>query len=121
VSPEAVALGRDLVERAGPAVAARCRIEVADLDHGLPAGPPVDVVLCHLFDAPALDGALVERLAPGGLLAVAVLSEVGAAPGRFRVAPGELLARIGGDERLTVLDHTESAGVARLLARRASP
>jgi protein-L-isoaspartate O-methyltransferase len=116
VSPEAVGLARDLVERAG--VPTRCRIEVADLDDGLPPGPPADVVLCHLFNAPAIDEALVARLVPGGLLAVAVLSEVGAAPGRFRAGPGELLDRFGSVGALTLIDHTEAAGVARLLAFR---
>ena len=116
VSPEAVGLARDLAGRAG--LEDRCRFEVADLDDGIPLGPPADLVLCHLFDAPALDDALVARLASGGLLALAVLSEVGGAPGRFRVGRGDLLVRFGADERLTVLDHTEVAGVARLLARR---
>ena len=102
-------------------MADRCRFEVADLDDGLPPGPPVDVVLCHLFNAPHLDEEVVARLAPGGLLAVAVLSEVGAAPGRFRARPGELLDRFGGRDGLELLDHREADGVARLLARRTAP
>jgi len=65
---------------------------VTDFDDGLPAGPPVDVVLCHKFRDPRLYRPIIERLAPGGLLAIAVLSEVGAAPGRFRAVPGELAA-----------------------------
>lgn len=116
VSPEAVALASDLVERAG--VAERCRMEVGDLDEGLPPGPAVDVVLCHLFDAPLLDDALVGRLRPGGLLAVAVLSEVGGGRGRFRAPRGQLLERFTADARLELLDHHEADGVARILARR---
>ena len=119
VSPVAVGLGRRLVEELG--VTGSCRFEVVDLDAGLPPGPPVDVVLCHLFTDPSLDRALVERLRPGGFLAVAVLSEVGAAPGRFRAAPGELVARFAGVEDLVVLDAAEAGGVARLLARRGRP
>ena len=116
VSPTAVGLAADLLEGAG--VTDRCRVEIADLDDGLPPGPPVDVLLCHLFNAPHLDVAVVDRLRPGGLLAVAVLSEVDAAPGRFRVPPGELLERFGASGALEVLDAAEADGVARLLARR---
>lgn len=91
----------------------RCRFEVADLDEGLPPGDPVDLILCHLFRDPSLDGALVERLAPGGTLAVAALSEVGATPGRFRAVPGELLAAFGD---LEVVEHGEGDGLAWLVA-----
>ena len=38
---------------------------------------------------------MIDRLARGGLLAVAVLSEVGPGPGPFRVRPGELLDAFG--------------------------
>jgi len=106
-----------LADRAG--LSDRCRFEVVDLDDGLPSGPPVDLLLCHLFDAPELDEAMVERLAPGGTLAVAVLSEVGGVAGRYRVGPGALLERFGARPDLQVLDHREADGVARLLARRA--
>ena len=114
VSPMAVALATDLASRVG--VTDRCRIEAADLDDGLPSGRPADVVLCHLFNAPHLDGDVIAHLAPGGLLAVAVLSEVGASPGRFRARPGELLDRFGRRDGLELLDHREADGVARLLA-----
>jgi len=116
VSPVAVGRAGDLAARAG--VADRCHVEVHDLDAGLPDGPAVDVALCHLFDAPTLDEDLVARLAPGGVLAVAVLSEVGGVPGRFRVRPGALLARFGSRPGLQVVDHHEGDGLARLLARR---
>lgn len=113
VSAVAVAQARDLAADAG--VAGRCRFDVADLDGGLPPGPPIDVLLCHLFRDPRLDAALGDRLAPGGLLAVAALSEVGAGPGRFRARPGELPAAFPG---LTVIAAGEGDGVAWLLARR---
>ena len=116
VSGEAVGRARDLASAAG--VADRCQVVRGDLDEGLPAGPVVDVLVCHLFDAPHLDDELVARLGTGGLLAVAVLSEVGGRPGRFRVAPGALLARFGDRPELEVLDHREADGVARILARR---
>ncbi len=85
VSPVAVGLARDLARRRG--VGDRCRFDVVDLDDGLPEGPPVDVVLCHFFRDPRLDRAIIERLAPGGLLAIAVCSEVDVGPGPFRAGP----------------------------------
>jgi SAM-dependent methyltransferase len=112
ISPVAISQARDLGRRAG--VDDRCRFEVADLDDGLPAGPPVDVILCHKFRDRRLDQAIIERLAPGGLLAIAVLSEVGAATGPFRAAPGELRAAFAG---LNQVAAGEGEGGAWLLAR----
>lgn len=57
----------------------------------------------------------MERLAPGGLLAVAVLSEVGVGLGEFRARPGELRESFG---KLEILDQGEGDGMARILARR---
>ncbi|OBI18539.1 MULTISPECIES: bifunctional 2-polyprenyl-6-hydroxyphenol methylase/3-demethylubiquinol 3-O-methyltransferase UbiG [unclassified Mycobacterium] len=114
VSPVAVVQARELAERAG--VSDRCRFEVVDLDDGLPPGPPADVILCHRFRDRRLDRAIIERLAPGGLLAIAVLSEVGAAPGPFRAAAGELPAAFGD---LDLLASGEGDGQAWLLARAA--
>jgi SAM-dependent methyltransferase len=112
ISPVAIGHARDLARRSG--VGDRCRFEVADLDDGLPAGPRVDVILCHKFRDRRLDRAISERLAPGGLLAMAVLSEVGAAPGPFRAAPGELSAAFA---ELHLLASGEGQGYAWLLAR----
>lgn len=91
-------------------LADRCRFVVADLDHGLPDTPPVDLVMCHRFRDPALYDPMLHRLVVGGMLAVAVLSEVGSAPGRFRAEPGELRQAFG--ERLDVLVDREGAGTA---------
>lgn len=96
-------------------VADRCRFEAVDLDRGLPPGPPVDVVVCHLFLDERLDRALVARLKPGGLLAVAALSEVGATPGRYRVAPGALIHAFAD---LEIVAAGEGSGTAWLLSRR---
>jgi SAM-dependent methyltransferase len=112
VSPVAIDQARDLARRGG--VDDRCRFDVADLDDGLPAGPPVDVILCHKFRDRRLGRAIIERLAPGGLLAIAVLSEVGAAPGPFRAAPGELAAAFAGLDQVAA---GEGEGRAWLLAR----
>lgn len=113
VSPVAIAQATEAAAVAG--VAARCRFAVWDLDAGLPAGPPADVVVCHRFRDARLDRAIVARLAPGGLLAVVALSEVGAAPGRFRVAPGALRAAFAD---LDLVAAGEGDGEAWLLARR---
>ncbi len=112
VSPVAVGLARDLARRRG--VGDRCRFDVVDLDDGLPEGPPVDVVLCHFFRDPRLDRAIIERLAPGGLLAIAVCSEVDVGPGPFRAGPGELHAAFSD---LAVVAEAERSGEAWLLAR----
>jgi SAM-dependent methyltransferase len=104
--------------RAGAAqwqVADRCRFDVVDLDHGLPPGPPVDVVTCHRFWAPELHDAVIDRLESGGLLAISVLSEVDAAPGRYRAAPGALVAAFGDLEQV---GSGEGSGIAWLLARK---
>lgn len=113
VSAVAVDQAREVARLAG--VGDRCRFEVFDLDDGLPPGPPVDVILCHKFRDRRLDAAIIERLAPGGLLAIAALSEVGAAPGQFRATPGELAAAFA---ELEQLDAGEGGGQAWLLARR---
>lgn len=113
VSPVAVAQAGELALAGG--VAPRCRFVIADLDTGLPAGPPADVVVCHRFRDARLDGEIVARLAPGGLLAISALSAVGASPGPFRVEPGELV------RAFTVLEPIaagEGDGQAWLLARR---
>lgn len=113
VSPVAISHARELAQRA--AVGNRCRFDVVDFDEGLPPGTPVDVILCCKFRDSRLDRAIVERLAPGGLLAIAALSEVGAGPGPFRAAAGELPAAFAG---LDLLGAGEGGGQAWLLARR---
>jgi SAM-dependent methyltransferase len=112
VSPRAIERARELAADNG--VGRRCRFEVADLDDGLPPGPPADVIVCHKFRDRRLDTAIVERLAPGGLLAVSALSEVGARPGPFRMAAGELRTAFAALEHLA---EGEGDGEAWLLAR----
>jgi SAM-dependent methyltransferase len=112
VSPVAIGHARDLARRSG--IGGRCRFDVVDLDHGLPQGPPVEVILCHKFRDRRLDRAIVQRLAPGGLLAITALGEVGAASGLFRVGPGELRAAFA---ELDLIAASEGQGEAWLLAR----
>lgn len=112
-SPVAIGHAAALATSAG--VADRCRFDVVDLDDGLPHGGFVDVVLCHMFRDPELDHALVERLRPGGVLAVATLSEVGADPGPFSARAGELRDAFG---HMAVLCEGEGDGHAWIIARR---
>ncbi len=116
VSPVAVDQARELARLAG--VAVQCRFDVVDLDDGLPPGPPADVIVCHKFRARTLDPDLVARLAPGGLLAISALSEVGAVPGPFRAEPGELRTAFSG---LEIVDAGEGGGEAWLLGRSRRP
>ena len=117
ISPVAIGQARELARRSG--IADRCRFDVFDLDDGLPIGllsdwPDADVILCHKFRDRRLDQAIIERLAPGGLLAIAALSEVDAAPGPFRARPGELTAAFA---ELELVAAGEGQGYAWLLAR----
>jgi SAM-dependent methyltransferase len=116
VSPVAIERARKLA--ADNEIGWRCQFEVVDLDDGLPAGPPADVIICHKFRDRRLDAAIVDRLAPGGLLAISALSEVGAEPGPFRVAAGELPAAFAGVKQLSA---GEGGGEAWLLARKEEP
>ena len=113
ISSVAIDLARELASLS--AVSERCRFEVWDLDDGLPPGPPVDLLVCHMYREPRLDRELIQRLVPHGLLAITSLSEVGAGPGPFRTAPGEL--REAFDE-LEALAEDEGDGVAWMLGRR---
>jgi 2-polyprenyl-3-methyl-5-hydroxy-6-metoxy-1,4-benzoquinol methylase len=113
ISSVAISHARDLARRSG--VDERCRFAVVDLDEGLPPGAPADVILCHKFRDRRLDRGIVERLTPGGLLAIAVLSEVDASPGPFRAAAGELPAAFAD---LNPIAAGEANGCAWLLAQR---
>lgn len=114
----AVDVSQRAIEHARALAEQRCvsvRFDAVDLDAGLPSGDPAEVVLCHKFRDPDLYSQMADRLKPGGLLAICVLSEVGAAPGRFRAVPGELRAAFA---ELDELAAGESDGQAWLLARR---
>ncbi|MCM3844770.1 class I SAM-dependent methyltransferase [Pseudonocardia sp. DR1-2] len=111
VSPAGLAAGAGLAA----AHDVRVRWVEADLDAGFPRDDDrYDVVVCQRFRDPALYPALRAALAPGGLLVVTVLSEVGDTGGPFRAVPGELTAAFAG---LEVLAHGEGDGEAHLVAR----
>jgi SAM-dependent methyltransferase len=113
ISRVALDHARRLAARFG--VSGRCRFQLADLDLGLPSRPPAEVVLCHLFRDQRLYRPIFERLTRGGLVAMAVLSEVEAEPGPFRASPGELKMAFAD---LTVIADGEGEGRAWLLARK---
>lgn len=112
VSPVAIRHARELAVRSG--VSERCRFETADLDAGLPPGPPTDVLLCHMFRDKSLDQAVKRRLKTDGLLAISCRSVVGAGPGPFRAAAGELRSAFAD---LRVIAGGEGDGRAWLIAR----
>jgi 2-polyprenyl-3-methyl-5-hydroxy-6-metoxy-1,4-benzoquinol methylase len=118
VSPVALEAGAALADRHG--LGGRVRWWRHDLDAGLHVGcaGPYDVVVCQRFRDPARYPELAARLAPGGLLVVTVLSEVGEGPGPFRAPAGELPAAFG---HLDVLHHGERDGEASLVARLSPP
>lgn len=113
VSPVAIGQATELAVTAG--LAERCVFAVHDLDNGLPGDSPVDLIVCHMFRDSTIDRQLVDRLASRGLLAIAVLSEVGAKPGRFRARPGELVEVF---DDLEVVQAGEGDGRAWLLGRK---
>jgi SAM-dependent methyltransferase len=104
---------------AGAALAPGVTWLLHDLATGLPpeCSGPYDVVVCQRYRDPALYPALAAALAPGGLLVLTVLSEVGDSGGPFRAAPGELAAAF---PELEQLSHVERDGEATLVARRAA-
>jgi SAM-dependent methyltransferase len=112
VCPVAIDRARRLAVASG--VADRCRFDVVDLDDGLPGGPRVDLVVCHMFRDRRLDRPMIDRLAPGGILAVATLSGVGSAPASFRARRGELGEAF---EQLEMIGHGEADGIAWFLGR----
>lgn len=113
VSPIGIEMARDFVEAYG--FEDRCELEIWDLDVGLPPGDQVNLLFCHMYRDPDLYEAMVERVVPGGLIAVAALSEVGGKAGEYRCHPGELRRAFG---HLELLDAGEGEGVTRILARR---
>lgn len=113
ISPIAIEQARELARRN----AVEVTFDTVDLDAGLPPGPAADVVVCLRFRDARLDRAIVERLAPGGILATSALSEVGGTVGNHRAKPGELLTAFAD---LEVIASGEGDGTAWLLARKPS-
>jgi SAM-dependent methyltransferase len=116
ISPVGIDLARQYVE--GMRVAHRCTFTVVDLHNGLPPGPPVELVFSNLYWTPKLTRPLVDRLTPGGILAVSHVSEADVGPGEWRIPAGELTRAFTPIAELEILDDHEADGMARILARR---
>lgn len=122
VSDGAVAMTTAAVER--ESLTERVDTRVVDLDDGLPEPPDApaefDVIVCQRFRARHLYGAFVERLTPGGIAVVTVLSETGADdPGPFHAPPGELAAAFDRSE-VEILRHVEVDGQESIVVRRST-
>ncbi|MEO7051801.1 MAG: class I SAM-dependent methyltransferase [Rhodanobacter sp.] len=114
VSPVVISQAQAASPRGG--YAQRIRFEVFDLDQGLPPGPPCALLLCENFRDARLDAPMLQRLAPGGILAISALSEVGSAhPSPFRVQAGELRRAFASLEQIA---EGERDGRAWLVGRR---
>jgi SAM-dependent methyltransferase len=120
VSSVAIDRTRSRVGRLG--LADRVRARVVDLDEGLPAdlAGPYYLVLCQRFRVPSLYPALLAVTAPGGLLGITVLSQVGLRgdPGPFHAPPGELVTAYAALPTAEVLCSFEADGEASLVVRR---
>jgi SAM-dependent methyltransferase len=118
VSPVAIRLLTDTVRARH--LDGRVQAFVTDLDAGLPPAAPLlaDVIVCQRYRQPALYPQIVERLAPGGIAFVTVLSRVGAAaPGPFHAPAGELDDAFDGPG-LELLHSLEGDGTATVAVRR---
>jgi SAM-dependent methyltransferase len=96
----------------------RINATTIDLDDGIPARlGRFEVIVCQRFRAPDLYGAFVERLAPGGVAIITVLSRTGADdPGPFHAPPGELGAAFDRTD-VDVMFHAESGGEESVIFR----
>ncbi len=114
-SPVAVGATRRLADAHGVGGTVDARIH--DLTDGIPAGlDGFDLVICQRFLDPELWPEIVRRCAPGGMVAITVLSSAGSdGHGRFRAGPSALLDAF---EPLDVhiVDHVEGDGEASLVA-----
>ena len=101
---------------------AAVRAHVADLGRSLPAEVaaegPFDLVVCQRYREPRLYAQLASALAPGGVLVISVLSQVGntSVSTRFRASPSEL--RDAFSPLLEVVGFDEGGGSSVLVGRR---
>ena len=118
VSGVAIELLRSAADTAD--VAERVDARTVDLDDGLPDDlGTFDVIVCQRFRDPRLFTPMIDRLGPGAMAMITVLSSVGSAdPGLFHAPEGELRDTIGADARCETLRWWEGDGVAHIVIRR---
>lgn len=120
-SLDASTVAIDLLREAATAIGLADRVDtrVVDLDEGLPGDlDELDVVVCQRFRDPQISATLVERLRPGGIALVTVLSAVGSDhPGPFHAPAGELDTTFTCDQ-VEVVHRAEGAGTASIVVRR---
>ncbi len=101
----------------------RITSRVYDLDRGLPAdyAGQCALVICERYRDPSLYPQIAYMAAPGGIVTVTVLSQVGydGTPGRHHAPPGELVMAFR-DLDLEIVGSIEADGLATLVARRPS-
>lgn len=122
VSPVAVGIAADAAARHGLAI----DVSVWDTDQGLPSGlDGLAMIVCQRYRASDLYLDLVQRLRPGGVLVLTVLSAAGldGTPGPFHAPVGELThtyrsAVAAGT--IEVLVDDERDGQASIVVRRAA-
>jgi 2-polyprenyl-3-methyl-5-hydroxy-6-metoxy-1,4-benzoquinol methylase len=99
----------------------RITSHVVDLDDGLPMdlAETCALVICQRFRDPRLYEQLVFMLAPGGVLVITVLSQVGATGdiGAFHAPPGDLVCAFRQFD-VDIVRSVELDGEATLVARR---
>jgi SAM-dependent methyltransferase len=119
---DASSVAVDLLDSAAAAAGLSTRVDarVVDLDDGLPEDlNDLDLVVCQRFRDTRLYRIIIERLRPGGLAIITVLSTVGThEPGPFHAPRGELREFFESDPRCEIVHETECDGVAHLVARR---
>jgi SAM-dependent methyltransferase len=119
---DASSVAVELLTSTAAAAGFESRIEarLVDLDEGLPDDlHELDLIVCQRFRDPALYRPMIDRLRPGGLAIVTVLSSVGdQQPGPFHAREGELPQAFGADPRCEIVHQRERDGVAHLVARR---